>query len=343
MPGLARTHDRGGADLLRWRARPHGLMLASIGARGGGEDPVYGYLRLLAAAEADHELGRLLYVGATRAKRRLHLVATADTAEDRASGQRTWKAPASRSALAKIWDAIAHQRPEPENAPSRPDNAPAASPPALRRLPITFALPALPATTKFPPGAEAAAATAPPFDWAHATAAAIGTVTHRLFANLAREGIPAFDGRRIAGLTPRIRGDLIAEGVGDAELDTAAADVGEALHRVIDDARGRWLFDPLHADAASEWALAGIDAGTVVHVTLDRTFVADGVRWIVDFKTGRHEGGDPEAFLAREVDRYRPQLERYARVVRGLDARPIRLGLYYPLVAEGWREWPFAP
>jgi hypothetical protein len=81
----------------------------------------------------------------------------------------------------------------------------------------------------------------------------------------------------------------------------------------------------------------------VVHVTLDRTFVADGVRWIVDFKTGRHEGGGVEAFLAREVDRYRGQLERYARVVRALDARPIKLALYYPLVEGGWREWAFDP
>ena len=48
-----------------------------------------------------------------------------------------------------------------------------------------------------------------------------------------------------------------------------------------------------------------------------------------------------DAFLAREVDRYREQLERYARVVRSLDARPIRLALYYPLVAGGWREWSF--
>jgi len=67
------------------------------------------------------------------------------------------------------------------------------------------------------------------------------------------------------------------------------------------------------------------------------------VRWIVDFKTGRHEGGAVDAFLAREVERYRGQLERYARIVRALDARPIRLALYYPLVDGGWREWAFEP
>ena len=67
------------------------------------------------------------------------------------------------------------------------------------------------------------------------------------------------------------------------------------------------------------------------------------MRWIVDFKTSTHEGGDVAAFLDREVERYRGQLDRYARILRGLDARPIRLALYYPLVEGGWREWPAYP
>ena len=41
------------------------------------------------------------------------------------------------------------------------------------------------------------------------------------------------------------------------------------------------------------------------------------MRWIVDYKTGTHEGGDLDAFL---------------------DNREIRLGLYFPLL-KGWREW----
>ena len=78
-------------------------------------------------------------------------------------------------------------------------------------------------------------------------------------------------------------------------------------------------------------------------MTLDRTFVADGHRWIVDFKTSAHEGGDAQAFLDREVERYRPQLERYARIMQALDPQPLMLALYFPLVDGGWRAWRFAP
>jgi len=74
---------------------------------------------------------------------------------------------------------------------------------------------------------------------------------------------------------------------------------------------------------------------------LIRTFVADGVRWIVDYKTGSHAGGDASGFLDRERERHRAQLERYAAFVRALDARPIRVALYFPLVADGWREWAY--
>ena len=74
---------------------------------------------------------------------------------------------------------------------------------------------------------------------------------------------------------------------------------------------------------------------------LDRTFVDGGTRWIVDFKTSAHEGGAVQAFLAAEVERYRVQLERYANAIAALDARPIKVGLYFPLLRE-FRSWePF--
>ena len=56
---------------------------------------------------------------------------------------------------------------------------------------------------------------------------------------------------------------------------------------------------------------------------IDRTFVdAAGVRWIVDWKTSTHQGGDAEDFLDAELERYRGQLERYARAMKQLLANP---------------------
>jgi ATP-dependent helicase/nuclease subunit A len=80
---------------------------------------------------------------------------------------------------------------------------------------------------------------------------------------------------------------------------------------------------------------------TLEHVRLDRTFVADGRRWIVDFKTSEHEGGSLSEFLDSEVARYAPQLERYAAAIAAIDERRVQLALYFPLLGE-LRAWPAA-
>ena len=91
---------------------------------------------------------------------------------------------------------------------------------------------------------------------------------------------------------------------------------------------------------AKEYALSAVVEGRVRRFILDRTFVDGGTRWIIDYKTGTHTGSDLDRFLENEQARYRAQLEGYASVIQTLDARPIRLGLYFPML-QGWREWPF--
>ncbi len=105
---------------------------------------------------------------------------------------------------------------------------------------------------------------------------------------------------------------------------------------------GRRLLGPREG-AQSELKLTGATEEGLVNIVVDRTFVDEhGTRWIVDYKTGTHEGADVEAFLDREQERYRKQLEHYAELMRGIDSRPIRLGLYFPLL-NGWRDWESRP
>jgi ATP-dependent helicase/nuclease subunit A len=101
--------------------------------------------------------------------------------------------------------------------------------------------------------------------------------------------------------------------------------------------RARWILRS-HQDARSEYAITGVVGGEVVRGLVDRTFIDEnGVRWIIDFKISSHEGGGLKAFLDEQQRRYSDQLERYARLFAPL-GRPVRLGLYFPLL-DGWREW----
>ena len=341
MPGLAEAPGKGDSPLLRWRRRREGLLLAPIDARHvdrAESDPMYAYLSKLERGEEAAELVRLLYVGCTRARKRLHLTAVLGTRQD-GGAPPAWRKPNKGTALAALWPALeAVLAPPPLHEPRPAPESDATGVP-LSRLPRDWVAPPLPDALPIAPRRPARE---PPieFDWVHETARQIGIVTHRLLRLCAEQGGQAWSDAHAAGERSRAVRELTAGGLTAVEAEAAAADVVRAVAATLADPRGRWLFDPNHRDAHSEYALTGMRDGSPLHVVLDRTFIdAEGVRWIVDFKLSRHEGAGIEAFLDREQLRYREQLEDYARVVRGLGGQPIRLGLYFPLLAA-WREWP---
>ena len=100
----------------------------------------------------------------------------------------------------------------------------------------------------------------------------------------------------------------------------------------LDDDTGRWL---LEGEGDAELALTGVVDGARVSIVIDRVLVdADGVHWIVDYKTSSHEGGDLDGFLASEARRYRPQLEKYATVYAAYAGASPRCALYFPLLGR---------
>ena len=341
LPALDADTGGSGQPVLRWKVRQHddasSLILAPMRAKIGAQaasDPVYKWLGTLDAAEEIAELGRLLYVGATRARKRLHLTAVAEASPDAAQ----WKRPARGTPLERLWDAVARPSPPPEfDSTAHAASVEVVADEPLLRLPLDLQLPPFPAPL---PAASRSAqpVDAPVFDWADAIAAAVGTVAHRLLAKIAADGLAQWDERRLQREHDRIIAELGTEGLEPSVRAGAAQRVAAVIARTLSDPRGRWLFDPAHVDARSEWALAGDDEGRIVHVVVDRSFIADGRRYVVDFKTGVHLGGNAASFLREEFKRYRPQLDRYARIVGALERRPVRIALYHPLVEGGWQE-----
>ena len=58
----------------------------------------------------------------------------------------------------------------------------------------------------------------------------------------------------------------------------------------------------------------------------------------MDFKTSTHEGGGLDEFLAEELQRYRPQMLHYARLMELFKpGETIKAALYFPLLRQ-WRE-----
>ena len=135
------------------------------------------------------------------------------------------------------------------------------------------------------------------------------------------------------------RAKLAHLGVAAVELSDAVGQVVTAIDRTLDDDKGRWMLSGGHYQASCEYPLTGFLDGQFRSVVLDRTFVdSDGTRWIIDYKTSRHEGRDVDAFLDNEQRRYAQQMAVYARLLQRFQENPVRLALYFPLLT-GWREW----
>lgn len=349
IPGLERTPKREPPRALLWnRQRDSGngdrtgrVLLAPLAAASGEREPMIDFMRDFYARRMTLESARLLYVAGTRARRKLHLFASP------AVNKKGEANAPSGSLLACIWDAVAgkfeksalEQTAAADDGEAAAETAPAST---LARLPADWRLPAGPGAIPLAPAPQAdAAAAAPVFEWAGATARATGTLVHRILCRIADEGAEKWDEARVRRCCELYKPQLRGLGMNEKDAAHVAERAQAALLFALGDERGRWIVDRAHKDAHSEYALSGIVDGRAKNVIIDRTFTDAGVRWIIDYKTGEHRGGALKKFLDNEQERYAPQLETYAKLIKRLPGNercPVRLGLYFPL-ARAWREW----
>jgi ATP-dependent exoDNAse (exonuclease V) beta subunit len=332
LPGLDAPPRSEEQRLLLWLEHRGELLLAPIAESGSGKDPIYSYLASIERRKSDQETARLLYVAATRARRNLHLLGSIP-----AKGDGTRAEPDSRSFLKLLWPAVREKFGNP-TAAARERTAPRVQ--AIRRLPAAWQVPAPPCPVNWTrPGIERKQPPELAFDRTSERSRYAGAALHVFLQRIAREGLEHWNEAAVRSARRAYQSVLRNLGVPPRELAWAVERVESGLLRTLRDPRGCWILEN-HAEAASELPIAGLIDGSLCEVAIDRTFIDEtGVRWIIDFKTSTHEGANLENFLEREKERYREQLERYARLMAGRDAgRPIRLGLYFPLLGE-WLEW----
>ena len=176
------------------------------------------------------------------------------------------------------------------------------------------------------------------FRWVGDTLRHTGTVVHQMMRRIAEDGLETWKVARVESMKPAYSAALAALGVPEAAVKSAAIRVCEALVSTLGEDRGRWILKGGTAqEAACELPVCGILDNEGVSVRIDRTFIAgEGVRWIIDFKTSSHEDAGLDAFLDNECDRYRGQLDLYRRLFAQWQQRPVRAGLYFPLL-RAWR------
>jgi ATP-dependent helicase/nuclease subunit A len=346
LPALDRTVPRNRSQLLLThqfaRTGRDGMVMAARPPIGAEADHLFDFLRSQVRDAATLEAQRLLYVACTRAKWQLRLTATFEGRQDAEQGNdavQELRKPRPGSLLAVLWPAAAQQFVLPDAAevspPSPTDGAPRGGP--LWRLPLDWSpqIGALSLPAEAPQAARGARDETPIFDWAGETARRIGSLVH---AELQSLDVARVDERAIRAREGHFRRWLGLHGVPADRLPQAAERVVNALLAVHRDPRGRWILGSGYRDDFREHALSGHWQGEIARVVFDRSFIDAGVRWVIDYKTSQHQGGAVEEFLDREVERYRPQLLRYAHLAQKMGPEPVRVALYFPLM-QAWREW----
>lgn len=348
LPGLGRTVRPSERSLLVWQELPDptrgedGLMLAPLPASTSDEhDPSYRAIVDIHAEKERLETLRLFYVATTRARNRLHLLGHAPM---NSKGELV---PVSGSLLKAVWPILGPA------ASSRCIDTPltaATAPPVpgvlLRRIPLDWAAPALaPALEISLPVSSRAS------DLAHLAAGGreltlrteegriVGTQIHQWLERIACDGLAVWPVEKLEELRPLLVDSLISGGVPRTRSVDCIERSLAVLATTLRSQRGRWILGN-HAQAASELALTGMVDGVRVSAVIDRTFIdAEGVRWVIDYKTMEPgEGMSLESFLAEETGRYSAQLQTYMKLMNTLEPeRSVRGALYFPAL-DAWSE-----
>ncbi|MGQ0442985.1 MAG: UvrD-helicase domain-containing protein [Methylophilaceae bacterium] len=285
-----------------------------------GTPTIYDYIKQLEALRANNETMRLLYVAATRTKRKLHLVATATQKEGQSS-------LAQNSFLALLWPKleINFTYPQMMETPTQPTSRLAEYTSKLMRL-----------AQVEPPSVFTV--TAPKSDYTTVSIhrdeinhflevnryfdADVGILTHFYLQLIVNRNLSDWNNQRLKNLHPVMHYWFISKGYADKISNEGALIVITHLETTLASAQGQWVLQSrLHAE--SELAIDYIENGQFSRKIIDRTFIEENTRWIIDYKTTPlDESIKPDA-IKHVAENFRDQLHTYANLFKaeGLEVK----------------------
>ena len=345
LPGLNRNAGGDNAKLLHWFELPDQEKIVMSPMRNSAEKEQQkksgDLIQFISGVEKQRqglEGGRLLYVAATRAVHSLYLLAAI-----KPTAKGDIKA-SSRSLLGGLWPAIeaeqtplisnaAETMPALEEREGEPEKAGLNLPQVYRRLTADWQLPDIPGAVQTVKPEAAETQNYIEFSWAGEDARLTGNLVHRLLQLIGEQGLEKWlAGGGISRHSNWCRQILSSEGVQKDKADAIISRATRAIENCLASERGKWILEN-HEDGHCEYAITAVlGQHRPISMVLDRSFIANGIRWIIDYKTSSHGGGDLEGFLENEARRYQDQLQRYRDAMALTETLPIRTALYFPLL-----------
>lgn len=348
LPGLDKTTGGGEQPLLMWEevARESNdddvanvdLVVAPFIPKSKNKAEqvsIYDYLKSLEKQRADYEDARVLYVAVTRAERCLHLLGAVSPNKDgeflpkkNTFLEILWPVileDFSKENLAKIQSELPKQSACQSNA-SLQDFVPKlvrlSNPaiPSLMQVEVTHEIQQI----------QAGVPTAKDEEQNYLVLEAdIGSLTHRYLELIAKQGLNVWPASRLAPLKLAMQRWFTGQGYSLSAASQGADAVLGLLKTTLQSPQGQWVLQSRES-ASNEFEIESLedDRSQVRKKIIDRTFIEDGVRWIVDYKTITFKTSLNEANLKQAAEAYREQLEGYA-VLFADEGLSIQLAVYF--------------
>jgi ATP-dependent exoDNAse (exonuclease V) beta subunit len=326
VPQLHRMSTRDDLSLVMFQERltekGWQLLLAPIKSPKGETSSLYRYLYEEEQALADEENIRVLYVASTRAKKTIHFSFSMKKNLDFSDFK-----PIKGSFLAKLYPFISWDFPESSVAeketrtllPSKLYRIPAHREESTHRDICTQHVVQDLNQPEWP-------------DLKTIQDRAVGTLVHRYFSRWVNlKTLP--QETDVLQYGPSLVSSLSQLGVIERDLLSASARVQEVLIKTLSSAYREMIFLKSYEDSHAEYRVVRQKGFRSEVYVIDRTFVDEGVRFILDYKVASpSETESWSDFEDRMKATYAPQLQQYSRLLREKgERRPVQLGLFFPL------------
>lgn len=335
LPGLSKSPKSDDNPLLRWQEQVDddnnsSLLLAALGPYDEDNDQIYSYLKYEQSTRTVLENTRVLYVAATRAVRQLHLFGKLNPTKD------SYQKPAKNSLLASIWPTLKSLIDQPGYTVTPLDDSTqkdiSDNPIGINylcRLGSDFIPVSMP-KDMMSLGVNTQYANNVKTESLDFRARHLGTALHRTLKQIASDGINHWPLERRNTLESGWLATLKQLGI--LATNKELKQLRQSVETMLNNTRGQWILDA-HEDGHCEQALSYFDdiSQSVKTAIIDRTFIDNQQRWIIDYKYSAPADNESEkSFIARQIDAYKPQLNHYAELYQKLESRKVRCALYFP-------------
>jgi len=347
------------------------LVIAPITQKGQAVSPLSQLLKRFESEKQAYELGRLLYVATTRAKKQLHLFGQIKATESEDLEKEIY--PVKNSLLEALWPCVKlefdalikeydftnpeHNQDKIEANSEQECEQEMAWPKVSRLSTERIRFPALIQSSQAPAveqGVDSQSVSqsiepvAQQDDAAQVSSqtallnTSVGNLVHAVLEQAVNEGVENWRSQPLSERLPFYQQWLVQQGLKEPELSQALERVEHSLKNAKVNPKLIWALSADFKHSEIEYPLTSVDdSGLISHHIVDRTFVDDlGTRWIIDYKTSVYQDDKHksiEDFIQYQVATYESQLERYGHLFTQLEDRPQKWVLYFTHIDQ-WIE-----